>query len=48
VGVNHILMDLRELVRVHPSVKDNEFVVQPLKEDALVRINGTEPDTDSA
>ncbi len=42
VGVNHILADLRELVRVHPSIKENEFVIEPLAEDAVVRINGTD------
>src|SRR6202012_3250015 len=25
VGVNHILADLEQLIRVHPAVKDNEF-----------------------
>lgn len=42
VGVNHILADLRELIRVHPSIKENEFVIEPLAEDAVVRINGTD------
>jgi signal transduction histidine kinase len=42
VGVNHILSDLYELLRVHPSVRDNEFVIEPLSEDVAVRINGTD------
>ncbi len=42
VGVNHILADLRELVRVHPSVKENEFQIEPLTEEVLVKINGTD------
>jgi signal transduction histidine kinase len=42
VGVNHILADLNELVRVHPSAKDNEFVVELLAEDVAVCINGTD------
>jgi two-component system, sensor histidine kinase and response regulator len=42
VGVNQILADLYELVRVHPSVKDNGFHIEPLTEDARVRINGTD------
>jgi signal transduction histidine kinase len=42
VGVNHILSDLHELVRVHPSVKDNTFEIEQLAEDVSVRINGTD------
>ena len=42
VGVNHILHDLHELVRVHPSVKENELVVEPLLEDVSVRTHGTD------
>src|SRR5258708_4476009 len=29
VGVNHILADLRDLVCVHPSVRENEFQIEP-------------------
>ncbi len=42
VSVNHILGDLKELIRVHPAVKDNEFILEPLAEDVAVRINGTD------
>jgi signal transduction histidine kinase len=42
VGVNHILTDLRDLVCVHPSVRENEFHIEPLAEDATVKINGTD------
>ncbi|HEX4646505.1 MAG TPA: response regulator, partial [Verrucomicrobiae bacterium] len=42
VGVNQILGDLHELVRVHPSVKDNQFAISPLPENAWVRVNGTD------
>ena len=42
VCVNHILSDLHALIRVHPSVKENEFLIEPLVEDAMVRINGTD------
>jgi len=42
VGVNHILADLRDLVCVHPSVRENEFQIEPLIEDATVKINGTD------
>jgi signal transduction histidine kinase len=42
VGVNHILGDLHELVRVHPTVKDNSFEIEPLAEDVTARINGTD------
>lgn len=42
VGVNHILSDLQELLRVHPAVKDNSLAIEPLFEDVTVRINGTD------
>jgi signal transduction histidine kinase len=42
VGVNHIINDLRQLIRVHPSVKDNDFVIEPLEEDVNIKINGTD------
>jgi two-component system sensor histidine kinase/response regulator len=42
VGVNHILTDLHELLRVHPTVKDNTFNIERLAEDVNVRINGTD------
>jgi signal transduction histidine kinase len=42
VGINHIFSDLRELIRVHPAVKDNIFKIEPLAEDVNVRINGTD------
>jgi signal transduction histidine kinase len=42
VGVNQMLNDLNQLVRVHPSLQDNEFGVQPLAEDMGVKINGTD------
>jgi signal transduction histidine kinase len=37
-----MLNDLNQLVRVHPSLQDNEFSVQPLAEDIGVKINGTD------
>ena len=42
VGVNQMLKDLEQLVRVHPSLQDNEFAVRPLAEDIGVKINGTD------
>ena len=42
VGVNHILTDLHQLLRVHPAVKDNTLQIEPLAEDVTVRINGTD------
>jgi signal transduction histidine kinase len=42
VGVNHILADLRELLRVHPAVNDNTLQIEPLAGDVTVRINGTD------
>ncbi len=42
VGVNHILTDLNQLIRVHPSVKENEFHIEPLSEECALKINGTD------
>jgi signal transduction histidine kinase len=42
VGVNQLLRDLDQLVRVHPSLLENEFRVTALVEDIGVKINGTD------
>ncbi len=42
VGVNQILADLGELLRVHPSVGKNQLNVHQLPEDVTVEINGTD------
>jgi two-component system, sensor histidine kinase and response regulator len=42
VGVNQLLRDLEQLVRVHPSMQENEFNITPLTGDVAVKINGTE------
>ena len=42
VGVNQILADLGELLRVHPSVGKNQLTVHQLLEDVTVEINGTD------
>jgi len=42
VSVNQLLKDLDQLVRVHPSVMENEFSVRPPGEDIAVKINGTD------
>jgi two-component system sensor histidine kinase/response regulator len=42
VAVNHILKDLHQLIRVHPSVRDNDFIFEPLPEDISAKINGTD------
>ena len=42
VGVNQLLSDLHQLVNVHPSLLNNQFVIHPLSEDVGVRINGTD------
>lgn len=42
VGVNQLLSDLHQLVNVHPSLLNNQFVIHPLNEDVGVRINGTD------
>jgi two-component system, sensor histidine kinase and response regulator len=42
VNVNQLLHDLEQLVRVHPSLTENEFRVTALFEDIGVKINGTD------
>jgi signal transduction histidine kinase len=42
VGLKQLLRDLEQLVRVHPSLLDNEFNIAPFDEDAAVKINGTD------
>ena len=42
VNVNQLLKDLEQLIRVHPSLHENEFTVQPLTEDIGVKMNGTD------
>jgi two-component system, sensor histidine kinase and response regulator len=41
-SVNQLLHDLEQLIRVHPSLLENEFSVTPLGEDIAVKINGTD------
>ena len=41
-GVNHLLHDLEQLVRVHPSLQENEFRLTPLTGEIGVKINGTD------
>lgn len=42
VGINQLLADLDQLVRVHPSLGGHQFVVHPLDHDIGVRMNGTD------
>jgi signal transduction histidine kinase len=42
VSVNQLLKDLEQLMRVHPTVQENEFGITPLPEDISVKINGTD------
>ncbi len=42
VGVNQMLKDLGQLVRVHPSLQNNQFTLRPLAEDIAVSMNGTD------
>ena len=42
ISVNQLLKDLDQLVRVHPSLHENEFAFTPLAEDIGVKINGTD------
>ena len=42
VSVNQLLHDLEQIVRVHPSLLENEFSVAPMAGDVAVKINGTD------
>jgi signal transduction histidine kinase len=42
VSVNQLLHDLDQLVRVHPSLLENEFSTTPLAGEIAVKINGTD------
>lgn len=42
VGFNQILSDLGQLIRVHPSMQQNELSLEPLHEDVSLRMNGTD------
>ena len=42
VVVNQLLRDLEQLVRVHPSMQDNEFKAVPLSAEFAIKINGTD------
>ncbi|HYV27716.1 MAG TPA: response regulator [Candidatus Eisenbacteria bacterium] len=42
VLVNQTLVDLGELLKVHPYTKKNQLVIQPLAEEAAVQVNGTD------
>jgi signal transduction histidine kinase len=41
-GVHQLMNDLEQLVRVHPSIQENEFNVTPPAGDICVKINGTD------
>jgi two-component system, sensor histidine kinase and response regulator len=42
VSVSHLLGDLDHLVRVHPSLHENEFNIAMFGEDVGVKVNGTD------
>jgi len=42
VNVNQLLKDLEQLIRVHPSLQENEFKIHPFAEDIGVKLNGTD------
>ncbi|MEK7678508.1 MAG: response regulator [Verrucomicrobiota bacterium] len=42
VGINQVLSDVEELLKVHPNAKGNELIIRPLAEDAATGINGTD------
>jgi signal transduction histidine kinase len=41
-GLNQLMVDLEQLVRVHPSLQENEFFLTPVSQDIYVSINGTD------
>jgi signal transduction histidine kinase len=41
-GVHQLMSDLEQLVRVHPSIQENEFAVTHPADDIAVKINGTD------
>jgi signal transduction histidine kinase len=41
-GLNQLLTDLEQLVRVHPSLQENEFFLTSVSQDIYVSINGTD------
>ncbi len=41
-GVNQLLADLEQLVRVHPSLQENEFRLTPVARNVFISINGTD------
>ncbi len=42
VGVNQLLVDLGHLLRLHPSLQNNQFEIHPLARDIGVKMNGTD------
>jgi two-component system, sensor histidine kinase and response regulator len=42
VSVNQILAEVQQLLRVHPSMKENELLAEPLAEDVSVKIHATD------
>lgn len=42
VGINQLLSDLGDIIRVHPGLQNNQFQVRPLTTDGVVKANGTD------
>lgn len=42
VGLNQVLSDVEELLKVHPNAKGNELIIRPLADDAATGLNGTD------
>jgi signal transduction histidine kinase len=42
VSARQSLVDLGELMRVHPAVKHNELIITPIADDVMVQVNGTD------
>ena len=41
-GVNHVLSDLSDQLKMHPSAKHHQLLIEPLPKDLKARINGTD------
>lgn len=41
-GVNELLRDVGNLLRMHPARNNHELVIEPLKQDVAVEMNGTD------
>ena len=47
VGINQLLSDLGDVIRVHPALQNNQFQVRPMAADGVAKANGTEAPSSS-